>query len=184
MALIYSATGSLDGYLADPDGNFDFAFPDEELHAFVNQVFARMRTILTGRRSYELMDVWDSADLDSLDPIEAEFARGWRASDKVVYSRTLASVSHPRTRLERDFDPVAVREIVESGPGDVGIGGATLAAEGFRAGLVDEVWAFLMPVTVGAGLPMFPTDQRLMLELIDQHRFGNGAVGLHYRITR
>ncbi len=181
MAVIYSATASLDGYVADVDGDFAFAAPDEELHRFVNEVFSRAATVLCGRRTYELMDYWDTLDLDGdADPAEIEFATHWRAADKIVLSRTLERVTHPRTTLERDLDAGAIRALATGS--DVIVGGPTLAAEAFRADLVDEVWTFLVPVTVGAGLPMLPTDHRLDLDLVEHRRFGSGAVGLHYRV--
>ena len=182
MALVYSATGSLDGYVADTDGGFAFAEPDEELHAFVNDVFGRAGTILSGRRSYELMDIWDTGDLDTMPEVMAQFACHWRAVDKVVYSRTLEEVTHPRTRLERSFEPDAVRALVRERPDDVMIGGAELGGEAFRAGIVDEVWTFLLPITIGAGAAMFPTDSSIELDLLEQHRFGSGAVGMRYRV--
>lgn len=182
MALIYSATGSLDGYMAETDGSFEFAFPDEELHLFVNEIFGSARTLLTGRRSYELMEPWDTMDIASADPAEAEFARQWRETEKIVYSTTLADVTFPRTRLERTFDPAAVAELKASSDHDLMIGGAELAGVAFRAGLIDEVWTFLVPTTIGAGAPIFSAGTRLHLNLIDHHRFGNGTVGMHYRV--
>lgn len=184
-ALIYSATGSLDGYVADPDGGFDFAAPDEELHTFVNEVFSSVGTLLIGRRSYELMDVWDTMDLEGDDggPAEVEFARLWRGADKVVYSTTLPEVTHPRTRLERSFDPDAVAALKQGSERDLMIGGAELAGVAFQAGLVDEVWTFLVPTVIGGGAPMFAPGTHLSLELLEQRRFGTGAVGMHYRVT-
>lgn len=185
MALVYSATGSLDGYVAAPDGSFDFAFPDAELHAFVNEVFSAARTLLMGRRSYELMDPWDTLDLEDGSQSEevVAFARQWRETDKIVYSTTLPEVTHPRTRLERTFEPDAVAALKESTEGDLMIGGADLAGSAFRAGLVDEVWTFLVPTVIGGGLAMFSPGVHVSLELLDQHRFGNGTVGMHYRVT-
>lgn len=185
MALIYSATGSLDGYVAAPDGSFEFAHPDAELHAFVNDVFRRARTILIGRRSYELMDPWDTLDLDDgqLPEEEIAFARQWRETDKIVYSTTLTQVRHPRTRLESTFDPAAIRALTDASDRDLMIGGSVLAGAAFRAGIVDEVWTFLVPTVIGGGLPMFAPGARAHLDLINQRRFGNGTVGLHYRVT-
>lgn len=184
MALIYSATGSLDGYVAEADGGFDFAAPDAELHDFVNQVFSTAGTILIGRRSYELMDYWDTADLSGDIPAEeAEFARLWRGVDKVVYSTTLDAVHHPRTRLEHSFDPEAVRDLVASAGRDVFIGGAELAGVAMRAGLVDDVWTFLVPTVIGGGAPMFAAGTRASLELVEQRRFASGTVGMHYRVA-
>jgi dihydrofolate reductase len=180
--LIYSVTGSLDGYFAETDGTFEFAYPDEELHSFVNEVHSTIGTLLVGRRSYELMEPWDTMDIETADPAEAQFARQWRATDKIVYSTTLAEVSFPRTRLERTFDPDAVAELKASSARDLGIGGPELAGAAFAAGLVDEVWTFLVPTVIGNGSPMFAAGTRLDLELIDQHRFVNGTVGMHYRV--
>ncbi|MEZ5089621.1 MAG: dihydrofolate reductase family protein [Micropruina sp.] len=183
MALVYSATGSLDGYVADPDGDFQFAAPDEELHLFVNQVFGAAGTLLLGRRTYDLMDYWDTVDLSGdVDRAEAEFARLWREREKIVYSRTLAEVTHPRTQLRRSFDADAVRELKATTDRNIMIGGADLAGEAFRAGLVDEVWTFLVPEVIGGGTPMFAAGTRTTLDLIEQRRFGSGAVGLHYRV--
>ncbi|WP_420112934.1 dihydrofolate reductase family protein [Pseudactinotalea sp.] len=182
MALIYSATGSLDGYMAETDGTFEFAYPDEELHLFVNEVFGNAGTLLMGRRSYELMEPWDTMDIESADPAEAEFARQWRETEKVVYSTTLPEVTFPHTRLERTFDPAAVAELKANSDRDLMIGGAELAGVAFRAGLIDEVWTFLVPTTIGAGAPIFAAGTRVHLELLDQHRFGNGTVGMHYRV--
>lgn len=185
MALVYSATGSLDGFIADRDGDFQFAAPDAELHAFVNDIFAAASTILMGRRTYDLMDYWDTLDLEDPehDPVEIEFARHWRETDKVVYSRTLTAVHHPRTRLEATFEPDAVRTLLAATDGDALIGGAELAGVAFGAGLIDEVWTFLVPTVIGGGTPMFADGVRVGLELLEQHRFGSGAVGMHYRVT-
>lgn len=185
MALIYSATASLDGYVADPDGNFGFAHPDAELHDFVNRVFAGARTILIGRRSYELMDPWDTMDLDdeSVSPEEVAFAQQWRATEKIVYSTTLAEVVHPRTRLARSLDPAAVEALKESSEHDLMIGGSVLAGAALEAQLVDEVWTFLVPTVIGAGLPMFAPGVRVHLELLEEHRFRSGTMGMHYRVA-
>lgn len=184
MALIYSATGSLDGYVAEPDGAFEFAFPDAELHAFVNEIFGSAGTMLIGRRSYELMDPWDTLDLDdpAVSPEEIAFARQWRETDKIVYSTTLTEVTHPRTTLERTFDPEAVRALKEASDRDLMIGGSVLAGAALNAGLVDDVWAILVPTVIGGGLPMFAPGVRVSLELLEQYRFGNGTVGMHYRV--
>jgi dihydrofolate reductase len=174
--LIYSAIASLDGYVADTEGGFEWAAPDAELHAFVNDLERPVGTHLYGRRMYETLAVWETLQDDH--PVMRDFAEIWRAADKIVYSRTLKEVSSARTRIEREFDPDAVRAI----PGDVSIGGPTLAAEAFRAGLVDECHLFLHPVVVGGGLPALPTDLRLDLELLDERRFDSGFVALHYRV--
>lgn len=182
--LYYLATGSLDGYVADADGDFQWAAPDEELHQFINDLTRSTSTILVGRRTYDLMDYWESLELDAPDvhPIEADFAWLWRAADKVVYSTTLTEVQHPRTRLEPVFDPDAVAALKASATSDASIGGSTLAGEAFKAGLVDEVWSFLVPTVVGGGLPMFATGVQVSLKLLEAKRFGNGTIGLHYRV--
>jgi dihydrofolate reductase len=172
--LIYTAIASLDGYTADEHGKFDWAAPDEEVHAFVNDLERPVGTHLYGRRMYETMAVWET--LDDPEPVMRDFAQIWRAADKIVYSRTLRDVSSARTRIEREFDPEAVRAM----PGDISIGGPTLAAEAFRAGLVGECHLFLHPVAVGGGTPALPRDLRLDLELLDQRRFASGVVYLRY----
>jgi dihydrofolate reductase len=180
--LIYSAIASLDGYVADRDGNFDWAAPDAEVHAFVNDLERPIGTYLYGRRMYETMAVWET--LDDPAPEMRDFARLWRAADKVVYSRTLDAVSTPRTRLERELMPAAVRALVAGAARDVTIGGPTLAGAALAAGLVDEIQLFLNPIAVGGGTPALPRDVRVDLELLDQRRFGNGVVYLSYRVRR
>jgi dihydrofolate reductase len=180
--LIYSAIASLDGYVADRDGNFDWAAPDAEVHAFVNDLERPIGTYLYGRRMYETMAVWET--LDDPAPEMRDFARLWRAADKVVYSRTLDAVSTPRTRLERELMPAAVRALVAGAARDVTIGGPTLAGAALAAGLVDEIQLFLNPIAVGGGTPALPHDVRVDLELLDQRRFGNGVVYLSYRVGR
>lgn len=182
--LVYLAIGSLDGYVADANGDFTFAEPDAQLHGFVNEITARSSGFLMGRRSYEVMDYWDSADIDAMDPAEAEFARLWRERDKIVYSTTLTEVHYPRTRLAGSFDAAAVSQLKAEAEGELQIGGSTLAALGMRHGLVDEVWAFLVPAVVGSGLAMFPDGVSAPLSLLDEVRFDGGAVGLHYRVGR
>jgi dihydrofolate reductase len=173
--LIYMAIPSLDGYVNDEQGKFDWAMPDAEVHAFVNDLERPIGTHLYGRRMYETLAFWETLESDH--PVMRDFARVWRAADKVVYSRTLEAVSSARTRIEREFDPDAVRAL----PGDISIGGPTLAAEAFRAGLVDECHLLLNPVVVGGGTPALPRDLRLDLELLGQRRFSGGVVHLHYR---
>ena len=180
--LTYTAITSLDGYIEDPSGSFDWAMPDPEVHAFANDLEAGIRTHLYGRRMYDTMAVWqDVGDGPEVSPVEAEYARVWRDLDKVVYSRTLQEVRTPRTRLEHEFDPESVRRLKESAEGDLSVSGPTLAAHAFRAGLVDEVHLLVFPVIVGGGKPGLPSDVRLDLELMDERRFGNGVVHLHHR---
>ena len=180
--LIYSAIASLDGYVADEDGNFDWAEPDEEVHRFVNDLERPVGTYLMGRRMYEVMAYWETADTVAGQADYArDFARVWQAADKVVYSRTLEALSTARTRIERDFDPEAVRQRKAAAGADLSIGGPGIAAEALKAGLVDELHLFLSPVVVGGGNRALPDDLRLRLELLDERRFGNGVVHLHYR---
>jgi dihydrofolate reductase len=177
--LIYSALTSLDGYIADEEGNFDWAEPDEEVHRFVNDLERPVGTYLYGRRMYEVMVAWET--ITDQQPVIQDYAEIWRAADKVVYSKTLETVSSARTRLERDFDPEAVREMKAQAGRDISVGGSDLAAQAIRAGLVDEYHLFLTPVAVGGGNPALPDNVRLRLELLDERRFGNGVVHLHYR---
>jgi dihydrofolate reductase len=181
--LIYSAIASLDGYVADEDGNFDWAAPDEEVHSFVNDLERPVGTYLYGRRMYEVMVFWETAHtLADQMPVMQDFAEIWQAADKIVYSRTLEAVSSARTRIERDFDPEAVRQLKAAAGRDISVGGPDLAAEALKAGLVDEYHLFVTPVVVGGGRQALPDGVRLKLELLDERRFGNGVVHLHYRI--
>lgn len=182
--LIYSAISSLDGYVADAGGGFDWAAPDEEVHAFVNDLERSVGTHLYGRRMYEVMAAWESMPMAGQGPVARDFAEIWRAADKVVYSTTLANARTARTRIERSFDPEAVGRLKETAQRDVSVGGPTLAAHALAAGLVDECHLFLVPVVVGGGLRSFPDDVRLDLELIDERRFAGGVVHLHYRTAR
>ena len=178
--LVYTAIASLDGYVADEDGNFDWAAPDEEVHAFVNDLEREIATYLCGRRLYEVMVVWETWQAD--DPVTRDYAEIWRSADKVVYSRTLDAPSTERTRIERDFDPEAVRRMKASAERDISVGGSELAAQAIRAGLVDECHLFLSPVIVGGGKKALPDHVRVKLELLDERRFGNGVVHLHYAV--
>jgi dihydrofolate reductase len=180
--LIYSALTSLDGYVADDDGNFDWAEPDEEVHTFVNDLERPIGTYLYGRRMYEVMSFWQTPDtLPEQSPVVLDFAAIWQAADKIVFSRTLEEASTPKTRIEQDFDPEAIRQLKASADSDLSIGGPRLAAEALRAGLVDEFHLFVSPVVVGGGNPSLPDDVRIPLELLDERRFGNGVVYRHYR---
>jgi len=176
--LIYSAIASLDGYIADERGDFSWSAPSEEVHAFVNDLTRPARTHLLGRRMYEVLVAWET--MDDPAPEMQDFAQIWRAAEKVVYSTTLQEVSSERTRLERSFEPGAVRAIKEQG--DCTVGGAALAAEAMRAGLVDEVQLLLSPVIVGGGTRALPDGVRLGLELTGERRFGNGVVHLAYAV--
>jgi dihydrofolate reductase len=179
--LIYAALASLDGYIEDEDGKFDWAKPDEEVHSFVNELERGVGTYLYGRRLYETLAVWETLPLDEQPEYIRDYAELWRASDKIVYSRTLDTVSTSRTRIERDFDADAVRRLKDEAERDLAVGGAELAAEAFRAGLVDELHLLLAPVLVGGGKRALPDDVRLPLDLVGERRFGSGFVHLHYR---
>jgi dihydrofolate reductase len=177
--LIYSTIASLDGYIEDRNGKFDWAAPDEEVHRFVNEVERPIGTYLYGRRMYETMLFWESVH-GQADHIQ-DYAEIWQAADKVVYSKTLDAVSSDRTRIERDFEPDAVGRL-KSG-GDISVGGAALASQALRAGLVDEYQTFIAPVIVGGGKRALPDEVHLELELLDERRFGNGTVYLRYRVN-
>jgi dihydrofolate reductase len=179
--LIYSAITSLDGYVADQDGNFDWSAPDEEVHTFFNDLERPVGTYLYGRRMYEVMVAWETMPLADQPPFIQDFAEIWQAADKIVYSKTLESVSSARTQIERDFNPEAVRQLKASANRDITVGGPALAAQAIEAGLVDECHLFVTPIVVGGGKPSFPNGVRWRLELLDDRRFGNGVVHLHYR---
>jgi dihydrofolate reductase len=181
--LIYAANTSLDGYLEDEDGAFDWSVPDEEVHAFWNEHERHIGTSLYGRRMYETMRVWEDDDWLTDEPdVVREYAQIWRDTDKVVYSTTLDTVTTARTRIERQLDPDAVRRLKETSAADLSIGGATIGAEAFRHGLVDECVLLLGPAVVGGGKPALPRGLRLDLELLDQRRFGNGVIGVRYAV--
>ena len=177
--LVYSVIASLDGYTADAEGKFDWAEPDEEVHAFVNELERGIGTYLYGRRMYETMVSWETVPLAGQSPVATDFAEIWRAADKVVYSTTLTAASSARTRIEPRFDPEAVRALKQRG--DVSVGGPGLAASAIRAGLVDEYHLFVTPVVVGGGTAVFPDGVRAGLDLVDEHRFASGVVYLRYR---
>ena len=179
--LIYSGITSLDGYVADEDGDFDWSVPDEEVHTFFNDLERPIGTYLYGRRMYEVMVYWETAHTLVDEPaFVRDFADIWQAADKIVYSRTLETVSSARTRIERDFDPEAVRQMKAGAGRDITVAGPDLAAQAIRAGLVDEIHQFVTPIVVGGGKQFLPNDVRLRLELLDERRFGNGVVHLHY----
>ena len=177
--LIYTAITSLDGYIEDEHGSFDWSAPDEDVHAFVNDLERRIGTYLYGRRMYETMVYWETAPADS-PAVELNYARVWRSATKIVYSTTLQETASARTRIERTFDADAVRAMKEAANADISVGGAELAAHGFRAGLVNEVRLLLNPVVVGGGKRALPDGVRLDLELLDERRFASGVVYLRY----
>lgn len=178
--LIYSALESLDGYIADQDGKFDWGEPDREVHGFINDLMRTVGTYLYGRRMYEVMTAWETLDLTDQPPHMQEFAALWRRADKIVYSKTLDAASSARTHVERDFDPDAVRQMKVAATHDLAVAGPTLAAHAFRAALVDECQLFIAPVVVGGGIRSLPDNVRLDLDLLDERRFGNGMVYLRY----
>ena len=182
--LIYMASASLDGYVTDEDGNFDWAQPDEAVHAFVNDLERPIGTHLYGRRLYEVMTGWETMHtLPDQTPETLDFAAIWQAAEKIVYSRTLETVSTARTRIEREFDLEAIRQLKAEADRDISIGGATLAGEAIGAGLVDELHLLVNPIVVGGGTPALPDGVRWTLELLDERRFANGVVYLRYRAT-
>ncbi len=180
--LISSAITSLDGYIADEDGSFEWAEPPEDAHAFVNDLERPVGTYLYGRRMYETMVYWETAHtMADQPPVEQDFTEIWQAAEKIVYSTTLEEVSSARTRIERDLDPEAIRGMKASAERDISVGGPDLAAQAFRARLVDECHLFVAPIVVGGGKPALPKDVRVKLELLDERRFGNGMIYLRYR---
>ena len=179
--LIYSGITSLDGYTADAAGNFDWAAPDEEVHAFINDLERPLGSYLYGRRMYEVMGWWETVDTDGEPEVIRDFAEIWRAADKVVYSSTLAGPVTERTRVERAFDADAVKRMKDAATSDIGVGGPHLAAAAIRAGLVDEYQQFLTPIIVGGGTRFLPDDVRVDLELVDERRFAGGVVFVRYR---
>jgi dihydrofolate reductase len=180
--LIYSAITSLDGYVADDHGRFEWAEPDDEVHAFVNELERPVGTYLYGRRMYDVMSTWETVAVEGEPSVYRDFAEIWRAADKIVYSRTLTAVSTPRTRLEREFVPDAVRQLVASAEHDVSIGGPGLAARALEAGIVAELHQIVTPVIVGGGKHWLPSGVHLDLELLGERRFRNGSVYVGYRV--
>jgi dihydrofolate reductase len=181
--LIYSAITSFDGYIEDREGRFDWGRPDDEVHAFVNDLERPIGTYLYGRRMYETMVFWETASTEDEPAVFRDYAELWRAAEKVVYSRTLEAASSARTRIEREFDRDAVERLKQSSESDVAVGGAELAGLAIGAGLVDECHLFLCPIAVGGGKRALPDGVRAELELLDERRFGNGFVHLHYRVS-
>jgi dihydrofolate reductase len=181
--LVYSAMASLDGYIEDSQGKFGWAEPDEELHTFVNDLEREIATYLYGRRMYDTMVYWETVDTTGHPSYVEDYARIWRAADKIVYSRTLESPSSERTRIAGEFDADGVRRLKQSDERDLSIGGAELAGEAIRAGLVDELQLTLTPIIVGGGKRALPDDVTVALELISERRFADGVVHLHYRLN-
>ena len=182
--LIYIANVSLDGYIEDSDGNFDWTTPNDEAFAFITDLVRSTGTYLYGRHMYETMAVWETDPaLAAQSELMGDFARIWQAANKVVYSTTLRDVSTNKTRLERNFDPNAIRDLKASTERDLIVGGPNLAAHAFRAGLVDECQLLIYPLFVGTGKPSLPRDMRADLELLDERRFSNGVVYVRYRVA-
>ena len=183
--LIYTTNTSLDGYIEDMDGKFDWTAPDEEYFRFITNLIRADGTHLYGRRMYETMMLWETdPNLAGQSPLTREFAQVWQAADKIVYSRTLEAVSTRKTQIERNFDPEAIRRLKESVEQDIHIGGAELAGQALRSGLIDECHLFIIPIIVGGGKPALPDNVRLELELLDERRFSNSMVFLRYRVRQ
>ena len=184
--LIYTAITSLDGYVADTAGNFDWSAPDDEVHTFVNDLERSVGTYLYGRKLYDVMVAWETMHHgdDNLPAVMRDYTAIWQAADKIVYSSSLAEPRSRRTRIERSFDADAVRALKETASGHLSIGGPHLAAQALAAGLVDEVQLFVSPVVVGGGTNFLPGEVRLELELKDEYAFRNGVVYLGYRVRR
>jgi len=182
VSLRYASITSLDGYVADAQGSFDWSVPDEEVHRFVNDRQRRIGTYLYGRRLYEVMVAWETLPTDDQPAVTRDYAEIWRGAEKVVYSTSLQDVASARTRIERSFDAAAMRELKASASRDLLVGGPQLAAAALRAGLVDAIEQLVSPVVVGGGTPFLPDGLQLDLELVDERRFGNGVVHLGYRV--
>lgn len=180
--LVYSAIASLDGYVADEAGNFGWSAPDEEVHAFVNDLERPLGTHLYGRRMYEVLVAWETMDVADEPEVIRDYAEIWRAAEKVVFSRTLTEAASAKTRIEPEFDPATIAELKEASDRDLGIGGPTLAAQALSAGLVDELNLFVSPVIVGGGTRALPDGLKLGLDLAAERRFANGVVYLRYGV--
>jgi dihydrofolate reductase len=181
--LIYFMPTSLDGYIEDETGKFDWSGPDEEGFAFISDLLRPIGMYLYGRKLYETMAIWETPDdIPGRTPAMLDFARIWQAADKIVYSKSLETVSTPKTRLEREFDPQAVRDLKAQLPHDVSVGGPTLAAHAIRTGLVDEIHLFVMPIVIGGGKRVLPSNVRVELDLLDERRFANGMAYLRYHM--
>ena len=180
--LIYFIPASLDGFIAGENDSLDWSAPDEAVMALINDVHRPIGTYLYGRKNYEVMTVWETPEvIPGLTPTTMDFARIWQSADKIVYSKSLETVSTSKTRLEREFEPQAVRDLKAQLPHDISVAGPNLAAQAIRAGLVDEYQLLVVPFMLGSGKPVLPGNVRLKLELLDERRVGNGWVYLHYR---
>jgi len=182
VKLIYFMPTSLDGFIAGETDSLDWAVPDEEISAFINDLHRPIGTYLYGRKNYETMTGWETPDvIPNLTPAMMDFGRIWQAADKIVYSKSLEAVSTPKTRLEREFEPQAVRDLKSQLPRDISVAGPNLAAQAIQAGLVDEYHLLVVPMILGGGKPVLPRNVGIKLDLMDERRFGNGWVYLHYR---
>ena len=180
--LIYASNMSLDGCTEDEHGGFNWAPPDDDVFASITDVMRSASTYMYGRRMYETLAVWETDPaLAAQSELRRDYAKAWQAADKIVYSTTLTEPSTTKTRLERRFDPRQVQDLKTRAGGDLLVGGPNLAAQAFKAGLVDECLLFVWPVLLGGGNPALPTATRAELELLDEHRFANGVVHLRYR---
>jgi len=180
--LIYFMPASLDGFIAGETDNMDWSVPDEEVTAFINDRVRPVGTYLYGRKIYETMTIWETPDaIPGLTPAEMDFARIWQAADKIVYSKSLETVSTPQTRLEREFEPQAVRDLKAQLPHDISVAGPNLAAQAIRAGLVDEYQLLVIPIMLGSGKRVLPSNVGVKLDLLDERRVGNGWIYLRYR---
>ena len=178
--LIYFTPTSLDGYIAH-DGNFDWSTPGEEAFSYITDLHRPIGTYLYGRKEYETMAVWQTPEVvPGLTPAMLEFSRIWEAADKIVYSRSRETVSTPKTRLEREFHPQAVRELKAQSPLDISVAGPTLAAHAIRTGLVDEYHLLVVPTMLGGGKRVLPSNVCVRLDLLEERRFTNGMVYLRY----
>jgi dihydrofolate reductase len=184
--LIYSMLTSLDGYTEDANGKFGWGAPaDAEVHTYINELGSSVGTYLYGRRMYETMVYWETADtIPDQPPFVLEWARQWKAAEKIVYSRTITEPRSARTRIEREFDAASVRRLKESVEDDISVDGPALAAHALRAGLVDEIHMIVCPVVVGGGKRFFPDGVRLGLDLLEERRFVNGVAALRYAVRR
>lgn len=181
--LLYITPASLDGYIGD--GDYDWSAPDDELLAFINDLLRPVGTYLYGRKTYETMAVWESSEaIPGLTPVMLDFAPIWQAADKIVYSKSLKTVSTSKTRLEQEFDPEAIRALKAQSSRDLSVGGPTLAARAIRLGLVDEYHLWIAPILLGGGIPVFAGDVRVQLDLVEERRFSNGTVYVRYRLLQ
>ncbi len=180
--LIYATVMSLDGYIGN--GHYDWSIPTEGSTAFITEIMRPIKTYLYGRKNYETMSFWETADVQDMGADDQEFGRVWKSADKIVYSRTMDSVTAKNTRIERDFDEQKIREMKSHSSSDLCVGGPTLAEQAIRAGIVDEIHLFVTPTTLHGAfpvIPVFPTNHPIKLDLIEERRFSKGWIYLRYR---